>query len=133
MAHATADPSSAALALPDDRWHDIGAVADLIPGTGAAALIGDVQVAVVRTLAGTVHALGHFDPTSRAMVLARGIVGDHGGVPVITSPITKAAFALATGDCLDRPGVRVPLHAARVRGDRIEVRLSPPTPTGGRP
>src|SRR5262245_23479 len=68
------------------HWEDICAESDLVPGTGAAALVGGEQVAIVKTMRGDLYAISNFDPFSRAFVLARGIVGDRDGRPKIASP-----------------------------------------------
>src|SRR5512144_1890768 len=107
-----------------EEWIDVCAVDDITPDTGVAVLIGDVQIAVVRVGEGQgdaqqIFAVGNYDPFSRAFVIARGIVGDRGGVPKIASPIFKQNFDLRTGQCLDDPEVRVPVFPARVRAGRI--------------
>lgn len=90
---------------------------------GVAALLGEVQVALVRTRDDTVYAIGNIDPFSGAAVLSRGIVGDRGGVPTIASPVYKQAFDLRTGACLDDPGVSVPTYPVRVTAGAVEVGL----------
>lgn len=103
-------------------WRDVCALGDLIPGTGAAALVDGRQVAIVRMPDGdTVYAVDHFDPFSRAFVIARGIVGDKAGVPKIASPIYKQTFDLRTGACLDDPAVALPCWPARVRDGRVQI------------
>lgn len=107
---------------PGEPWRDVCALDDVLPGTGAAALVSGRPLAIVRMPDGTtVYALDHFDPFAKAFVLARGIVGDRGGVPKIASPIYKQSFDLRTGVCLDDPAVTVPTFPARVRNGRIEV------------
>ncbi len=105
-------------------WLDICAVDDVLPGTGAAALVDGEQIAIVRTRDGAFAALSNFDPFSKAFVIARGIVGDRGGVPKIASPIYKQSFALETGECLDDPSVRLAVFPIRVTSGRVEVRLA---------
>lgn len=90
--------------------------------TGVAALVDGLAVAVFRTYAGGVFALGNYDPFSRASVLARGIVGTRAVagpageevVDFVASPMHKQAFALATGECLDDATVRVPAYEVEV-------------------
>jgi nitrite reductase (NADH) small subunit len=108
--------------MPSEAWRDVCALDEILPGTGAAALMDGVQVAIVRHPDGHgVFAVGNFDPFSKAQVIARGIVGDRGGVPKIASPIFKQSFDLRTGICLDDPSVALPHWPARVREGRIEV------------
>jgi nitrite reductase (NADH) small subunit len=113
-------------------WHDVCALDDLTPDSGVAALVDGQQIAIVRVGPGTgddqeIYAVGNFDPFSHAFVIARGIVGDRGGVPKIASPIFKQSFDLRTGQCLDDPEVRLPTYPARVRDGRIVVYVPPQT------
>ncbi|HEY1534162.1 MAG TPA: nitrite reductase small subunit NirD [Polyangiaceae bacterium] len=111
-------------ATPEEvAWHDVCAIDDLLPGSGAAALIGSEQIAIIRTRDGRLAALSNFDPFSKAFVIARGIVGDRAGVPKIASPIYKQSFALETGECLDDPDVRLTVFPIRLAGGRIQVSL----------
>jgi nitrite reductase (NADH) small subunit len=107
---------------PAPAWIDVCALDDLTPDTGAAALVRGRQIALVRT-GDEVFALDNFDPFSRAFVIARGIVGDRGGVLKIASPIFKQSFDLRTGQCLDDPSVRLTSYPARVRHQRVEVEV----------
>jgi nitrite reductase (NADH) small subunit len=108
----------------EPSWRDVCAVDDLVPGTGGAALVDGEQIAVVRSRDGRVFALSNFDPFSKAFVIARGIVGDKGGVPKIASPIYKQSFNLETGECFDDPAVRLTTHPVRVVGGRILVAVA---------
>jgi nitrite reductase (NADH) small subunit len=106
----------------EDSWQDVCALEDIVPNTGVCALVGGEQVAIVRVGAGEdLYGVANFDPFSKAFVLARGIVGDKGGVPKIASPIYKQTFDLRTGVCLDDPKVSVPVWRVRVRDGRVEV------------
>ncbi|MBW0009249.1 MAG: nitrite reductase small subunit NirD, partial [Pseudonocardiales bacterium] len=78
-------------------------------------------VAVFRTHDDGLYALSNLDPFSGASVLSRGIVGDRAGLATVASPIYKQAFALATGVCLDDPGVWVPTYPTRVINGVVEV------------
>ncbi len=105
-------------------WFDVCAEADVLPGTGVAALLRGEQVAIVRSGDGqTFYAVSNFDPFSQAFVIARGIVGDRGGVPKIASPIYKQSFDLRTGQCLDDPAVGLSVYRLRRRSGRIELAL----------
>ena len=90
---------------------------------GVAALVDGVAVAVFRTHAGEVLAIGDVDPFSGASVLSRGIVGSRGDVPVVSSPMYKQAVDLRTGQCLDDPSVRVTSYDVAV--DDGVVRVGP--------
>jgi nitrite reductase (NADH) small subunit len=104
------------------HWIDVCPIDDLIPGTGAAALIDGHQVALFRSRDGeAVYALSNFDPFSRAFVLARGILGCRNGAPKVASPIFKHNFDLRSGACLDDPAVRLLTYPVRVAAGRVAV------------
>ncbi|GAA2801947.1 nitrite reductase small subunit NirD [Kribbella solani] len=93
----------------------------LLPERGAAALLGDVQIALFRTHAGEVFAVGNQDPFSGANVMARGIVGSRGDVPTVASPMFKQVFDLRTGVCLDDPDVVLPAYPVELVDGQVVV------------
>jgi nitrite reductase (NADH) small subunit len=102
-------------------WTAVCRYGDLQSERGAAALIGQEQVALFRTFDGTLHAIGNQDPFTGAFVLSRGIVGSRGEIPTVASPLHKQVFDLRTGACLDDETVAVPVYAVRVRDGLVEV------------
>ncbi|MBB3052771.1 nitrite reductase (NADH) small subunit [Prauserella isguenensis] len=105
-----------------ETWTPVCRVDQVPLAAGVAALLdGGVQVAVLRTDDGEFHGLSNIDPFSGAAVLARGIVGDIGGVPVVASPIYKQNFDLRTGRCLDDPDVRIATYPIRVVDGTVHV------------
>jgi nitrite reductase (NADH) small subunit len=104
------------------RWYDVCRLDEILPLTGVCALVAGRQIAVFR-LEGTdeLFALSNFDPFSKAFVLSRGIVGDRGGVPKVSSPVYKQSFDLRTGRCLDDPEVSVRSFPVRLRDGRVEI------------
>ncbi|MGI5351957.1 nitrite reductase small subunit NirD [Streptomyces sp. CA-250714] len=110
---------------------------DVLPvEQGRAALLPDGSaVALFRLHTGEVYAVGNLDPFSGAPVICHGIVGDRDGVPVVTGPLGKETFELATGRCLDDETARLPVHEVRLTGGVIEVsapRNTVETLVGGR-
>ncbi|GGM42280.1 nitrite reductase small subunit [Longimycelium tulufanense] len=103
-------------------WTPVCQYAALEPENGVAALLPDgTQIALFRVADGTAYAVSNLDPFSQAMVLARGIVGDRGGVPMVASPMHKQAFDLRTGQCLDNPETCIPTYPVRVADGMVEV------------
>ncbi len=102
-------------------WHLVCALEDILPESGAAALIDGEEVAVFR-VRDAVFAIGNHDPASNANVLARGIVGDIDGEIVVASPIYKQHFSLITGRCLEEPRFSVAAYMAEARDAQIWVR-----------
>jgi nitrite reductase (NADH) small subunit len=89
---------------------------------GVAALVEGSAVAIFRTHDGNVYAMSNYDPVACASVLARGIVGTRGEIPVVASPMHKQAYDLRTGQCLDDAAVRVPTYDVRVDDGVVLVR-----------
>lgn len=96
-------------------------LADIPVERGVAALVDGAAVALFRTFDGSVYAIGNVDPFSGASVLSRGIVGNRGDAPVVSSPMYKQAFDLRTGQCLDDAAVSVPSYAVAVVDGVVHV------------
>lgn len=103
----------------DVSFQSVCALDRLEPDRGVAALVGGVQVALFRTSGGEIFAVGNQDPISHAYVMSRGIVGSRGQVPTVASPLHKQVYDLRTGDCLDVPGVSLPVYPVRVSEDSV--------------
>jgi nitrite reductase (NADH) small subunit len=107
--------------VAEATWVDVCGRDDVPVERGVAVLLDGVQLALFRTFDGALYAIGNRDPFSGANVLARGIVGTRGAVPVVVSPMLKQSFALTTGVCFDDPDVRVPVYEVRERDGRVQV------------
>ena len=120
---ATATLAAATAPLTDGAtWVKVCALDDLIPRTGACALVRGKQIAVIRPNdSDLLYALSNYDPFSKAFVISRGIVGDKAGIPKITSPIYKQGFDLRSGQCLDDPAVKIPTYQVRVVNGQVEL------------
>jgi len=118
---------------PTAQWTYVCRLHDIVPNTGVAAMVGQHQVAVFRLTApdGTevgVYALCNRDPRSGAYVLARGLLGDVQGRPVVASPVYKQHYDLASGECLEDPALSVAAYAVRVFDGMILVKAEALTP-----
>lgn len=85
-------------------WVAVCRLEDLATERGAAALVGDEQLALFRTHTDDVYAVQQLDPFSGAHVMSRGIVGTRGEAPTVASPMYKQVFDLRSGQCLDAVG-----------------------------
>ncbi|WP_368647880.1 nitrite reductase small subunit NirD [Castellaniella ginsengisoli] len=119
------DATAGATAAP--AWQPVCRLDDLIPDAGIAARAHGEQVALFLTEAGP-FALDHVDPFSGAAILARGIVGELQGHPVVASPMYKQHFRLDTGACLEDATVRVRRWPLRVDADGVLSIGRPETP-----
>lgn len=106
-------------------WHRVCRRDALRPERGVAALIEGVQIAIVATFDGAVHAIGNIDPYTGSAVLSRGIVGSRGEVATIASPLHKQVFSLRTGVCLDDPDTLVPVYPTQIQDGYLEIDVEP--------
>jgi nitrite reductase (NADH) small subunit len=104
-------------------WVEICRSEDVPPERGVAALVGTTQIALFRTFAGSLHAVGNRDPFSGVNVLARGIVGTRGDMPTVASPLYRQVFDLVTGVCLDDSSTRIPVYRVREHAGHVLVSL----------
>ena len=116
--------------VDDERAEqDVCGLDDLAPDRGVCALVAGAPVAVFRcSPADELYAVGNVDPYSEASVLSRGIVGSIGDRAVVASPLYKNRFDLRTGESLDDPSVRIPVHPVRIDGGRVLIGTAPVTP-----
>ncbi|WP_323118982.1 nitrite reductase small subunit NirD [Burkholderia alba] len=108
---------------PPSHWTPVCPLADIVPNTGVCALVNGEQVAVFHVDDGrdSVFAIDNVDPSSRAAVLSRGLIGSFGERIVVASPLYKHHFDLATGECLEEPDKSVHAYPSRVEDGLVWV------------
>lgn len=115
-------PANDRMDVKTSVWTRICARSDLTPDRGVAAMVDGRQIAIFRLAPDDeVVAIDNRDPFSGACVLSRGIVGSCGDVVTVASPVYKQRFDLRTGECIDQPGVSVPVPEVRVVDGWIEI------------
>lgn len=110
----------------ETRWVTIGHKNDLIAGSGVGAKVGEEQIALfwIPEFDNRVFAVSNYCPFSGVHIVARGIVGDINGEPVVASPLYKQHFSLIDGRCFEQPEVALSTWEAQLNGDDIQVRLN---------
>lgn len=113
--------NTAAVQLKNE-WTDVCSIKDLVEYSGISAIIHGQQLAIfyVPDAEPAAYVLDNFCPSAQANVLARGVVGDINGELVVASPIYKEHFALATGQCLEKP-LSVQTWPVSMQGGRVLV------------
>ncbi|MBS3803580.1 MAG: nitrite reductase small subunit NirD [Oleiphilaceae bacterium] len=107
-------------------WKTIGKKRDLVPGSGVGARLGKCQIALfwIPDMDDRVFAINNYCPFSGVHILARGIVGDVEGEPVVATPLYKQHFSLIDGRCIEHDDVAVDAWEARFEGDEVQVQVS---------
>ncbi|ANS43468.1 Nitrite reductase [NAD(P)H] [Serratia inhibens PRI-2C] len=108
-----------------EQWLDVCALADIPANAGIAARLGQRQIALFHLPDSGVYALANQEPDSDANVLARGLLGDVAGVPVVISPLYKQRFRLSDGSCVDNAQSGVTAWPVRVTAGRVWVYSQP--------
>jgi NAD(P)H-dependent nitrite reductase small subunit len=86
---------------------------DVVPGRGVATVVEGVQIAVFRTAAGELYAVGNQDPFSGAYVISDGLAVARDGVPTVASPMYEHVFDLRNGECLGDAAMALPTYPVR--------------------
>ena len=106
-----------------NQWTRVGHKTDLVPGAGVGARFGDHQVAVfyIPELDPPLLAVDNYCPISGVNIIARGIVGDINGEPVVATPLYKKHFSLWDGRCLEDASYSLRPYAVRLDADQLQV------------
>lgn len=115
------------------EWTYVCRLTDIVPNTGVAAKVGNTQVAVFRLNSADgndagLYALCNRDPRSGAYVLARGLVGDLQGRPVVASPVYKQHYDLRSGECIEDAALSIATFPVREFEGMVLVRNQPQAP-----
>lgn len=104
------------------QWITVCPIADILPGTGVCALIGNQQVAVFRPYADErLFAISNIDPFAQASVLSRGLIAEHQGELWVASPLKKQHFRLHDGHCQEDESRSVASFTSRVVDGVVQV------------
>ncbi|HKS32806.1 MAG TPA: nitrite reductase large subunit NirB [Enterobacteriaceae bacterium] len=120
-------PMPTATPVHDAEWVHVGSLADVPANAGMAARLGQQQIALFH-LPGAepqIFALENHEPGSGANVLARGLLGDAAGEPIVISPLYKKRFRLCDGVSPDDADLRVRVWPVRVTDGQIWVHPQP--------
>ncbi|MCB5191097.1 nitrite reductase small subunit NirD [Methylobacillus arboreus] len=120
---ATGNLNMSISAEKNGTWQAVCPLEDIWPNTGVCALLGGRQIAIFRMKDDLLYALDNHDPHSGANVLARGIVGDLGGEPVVASPIYKHHYRLCTGACVEDADTRLNTYPVELREGMVWVQV----------
>jgi chlorite dismutase/nitrite reductase/ring-hydroxylating ferredoxin subunit len=104
--------------VTQDGWAQVGALADLPPGSSARVYLGSQQIALFN-VAGQLYAIGNRCPHARGP-LCEGTLQSNGQGSTVICPWHEAHFDLRTGEALAGP-IRAPVrtYAVRIGDDRM--------------
>lgn len=111
-------------AASEKKWVSFGEASSVPAEGGATVKYGRHQIAVFNfSKAGKWYACQNLCPHKREMLLARGLLGDIGGIPKIVCPMHKKSFSLDSGEGLSDPTYSIQTFPVEIRKDRIYIEL----------
>jgi nitrite reductase (NADH) large subunit len=112
------------LPVVQTRWQVVGQVSDFPRDLGRTIKYGKAQIAVFNFASrGEWYAVQNECPHKRDMVIARGIIGDQGGVPKVACPMHKRTFSLQDGHCLTDEQYCLHTFPVKVENGRVMLEL----------
>lgn len=108
-------------------WVEICDLSEIPANAGMAARLTNQQIALFHLPdhPQQVFALSNHEPNSDANVLARGLLGDVKGEPVVISPLYKQRFRLRDGRSVDDGQSMLSVWPVKVEGGRVWVQEYP--------
>lgn len=115
--------------LDDNGWQPVCLLSEIPMNAGMAARLAHQQIALFKLAPAPdsqnqqprVFALSNLEAGSGANVLARGLLGDVSGEPVVISPLYKKHFRLRDGYCLDAATLSIKSWPVEIRQNRVWV------------
>lgn len=92
---------------------------------GACVKYKTLQIAVYNfNRLGKWYACQNLSPEKQEMVLSRGMIGDHNGVPMVACPLHKKTFSLETGDNLNGELPAIAIYPVRIQDGFVYLGFS---------
>ena len=108
------------------QWQELARAEDVPANGGVSVKYGDAQIAVFNFASrGEWYATQNMCPHRGQMALARGLIGDAGGVPKLACPFHKKTFSMKTGECLSGDDYQIQSFPVKIEAGAVLVQLPP--------
>ncbi|WP_299108492.1 nitrite reductase small subunit NirD [uncultured Winogradskyella sp.] len=99
---------------------------DAFPKDGGACVkYKDLQIAVFNfERLNTWYASQNLSPEKQEMVLSRGMIGDHNGIPMVACPLHKKTFSLETGENLNGDLEPIAIYPVKIENNIVYIGFS---------
>ncbi|MEP2690392.1 nitrite reductase small subunit NirD [Maribacter dokdonensis] len=106
-------------------WFKAAPVTAFPKNGGACIKYKDLQIAVFNfERLNTWYACQNLSPEKQEMVLSRGMIGDHKGIPMVACPLHKKTFSLKTGENLNGTLDPIATYPVKIESDFVYVGFS---------
>ncbi|WP_299432144.1 nitrite reductase small subunit NirD [uncultured Maribacter sp.] len=106
-------------------WFKAAPVTAFPKDGGACVKYKDLQIAVFNfKRLNTWYACQNLSPEKQEMVLSRGMIGDHKGIPMVACPLHKKIFSLENGENLNGDLEAIATYPVKIENDFVYVGFS---------
>ncbi|AXT53555.1 nitrite reductase (NAD(P)H) small subunit [Aquimarina sp. BL5] len=103
-------------------WFKAASVNAFPKDGGACVKYKDLQIAVFNFIRlNKWYATQNLSPEKNEMVLSRGMIGDHNGVPKVACPLHKKTFSLETGENLNGNLTAIATYPVKIEDDTVFI------------
>lgn len=89
---------------------------------GACVKYKDLQIAVFNfERLNAWYACQNLSPEKQEMVLSRGMIGDHNGIPMVACPLHKKTFSLETGENLNGDLGAIATYPVKIKEENVYI------------
>ncbi|SFD04236.1 nitrite reductase small subunit NirD [Algibacter pectinivorans] len=106
-------------------WFKAAHVNDFPEDGGACVKYKDLQIAVFNfKRLNSWFACQNLSPEKEEMVLSRGMIGDHKGIPMVACPLHKKTFSLETGENLNGELEPIAIYPVKIEEENVYIGFS---------
>ncbi|MCL7752605.1 nitrite reductase small subunit NirD [Polaribacter sp. Z022] len=106
-------------------WFKAASVNDFPKDGGACVKYKDLQIAVFNfTRLNKWYACQNLSPEKQEMVLSRGMIGDHKGIPMVACPLHKKTFSLENGENLNGDLDAIATYPVKIEQENVYIGFS---------
>ena len=103
-------------------WYEAAKVSSFPKDGGACVKYKGKQIAVFNfDRIGKWYACQNLCPHKMEMVLSRGMIGDHKGIPKVACPLHKKTFSLENGENLNGDMDAIATYPVRIEDDKVLI------------
>ncbi|MDH7444190.1 nitrite reductase small subunit NirD [Aquimarina sp. 2201CG14-23] len=103
-------------------WFKAASVNAFPKDGGACVKYKDLQIAVFNfSRLNTWYASQNLSPEKNEMVLSRGMIGDHNGIPKVACPLHKKTFSLETGENLNGDLASIATYPVKIENGSVYI------------
>ena len=103
-------------------WFEAASTNDFPKDGGACVKYKDKQIAVFNfARENKWYACQNVCPHKMEMVLSRGMIGDHKGIPKVACPLHKKTFSLEDGENLNGDIAPIAVYPVKVENDKVFI------------